>query len=120
MAGKSGRGTTRQVSRRSALGWIAAAAPAAAILQAHAAETASGTKDAKNEPPPEAPPKPTDLGRFIAKSETGLSSAERKQLLKQLPGLEGALKKLREFQVADGVEPAFTFRALRARKGGRT
>ena len=94
--------------RRSALRWLAAAAPAVAVL---------GSGASAADAPPEKPKLSGDA-RFIVKQEPGLTGGERKRLEKQLPGLEGALKKIRDFDLPDEVEPAFTFRALRA-PGGR-
>jgi hypothetical protein len=108
-------GTNARVTRREALRWIAAA-PAAAAAAGVAA--ASGAEPAA----PAAPPPPAELSdyaRFVAKDEEGLSRSERARLRKQLPGLEGALKKLRDHPLADGVEPAFVFRARRPPRGAR-
>lgn len=105
----------KTLSRRSALGWIAVAAPAIATL-------GGGTPFAAEKTPGEAapdPPKLSEQGKFIAKNEAGLSGAERKRLRKQLPGFEGALRKLRDFELPDDVEPAVRFQALRSERSGR-
>jgi len=100
---------TRDVTRRSALGWIAAAAPA--VLAVSGAPRAA--QDAPDAPPPEAP-ELSDEARALAKREPGLSRDERKRLRKQLPGFEATLRKLRDFPLPDDVEPAFRFRAMRS------
>jgi len=106
------------LSRRSALTWIAAAPAVAAAGGAVLGSEEAKTGAAKPETPP-APTKPSPYARFVAKDEKALTGKERDQLLKQAPGLEGALKKLREFDLGDAVEPAINFLALRSPKGGR-
>ncbi|MBI3447435.1 MAG: hypothetical protein HY049_00740 [Acidobacteria bacterium] len=104
---------TRDVTRRSALGWIAAAAPAIVAV--------SGAPRAAEDAPAAAPPPPelSDEARALAKREPGLSRDERKRLMKQLPAFEAALVKLRDFELPDDVEPAFRFRAIRSDRRSR-
>ena len=54
----------------------------------------------------------------VASGEKELSRKERARLLENVEGLEEALRKIREHDLPDDVEPAFTFRALRS--GGRS
>jgi hypothetical protein len=99
------------LTRRAALRLIAAAPIAAAAARsAIGAEQGAPKPEAKK--PPEAPPKPSAYAKFISKDEPDLSGDERSRLRKQMPGLEGALKKLRDFDLSDDAEPAFTFSAL--------
>ncbi len=116
-----------KVTRRSALRLLAAAHAAAALGGAALAGPSqqekgaapvspeAATTPAAKEPEAASPPsKPSRYAKFVAKNEEGLTSAERKRLEKQLPGIEGALRKIRDFNLPDDVEPALTFRALRA------
>lgn len=101
------------MSRRSALRWMAVAAPAVALTGRAVQAAEQAVEGAKTE---EKPPKPklSEDARFVVKSEPGLTGPERKRLQKQLPAFEGALRKLRDFNLPDDVEPAFNFRALRS------
>jgi len=102
----------RSLSRRTALRMLAAAPAALAGGAALAAQ-----KGAESEAKPE--PKPSPYARFIAKDEKDLGGKERSRLLEQMPGLEGALKKIRDFEVPPETEPALNFKAIRSTKGGR-
>jgi hypothetical protein len=103
----------KDLSRRTALRWMAVAAPAVAALGGAALGADQAKGEAKAETKPEEP-KLSEEARFTIRNEPGLSDAERARLEKQLPAFEGALKKLRDFDLADDVEPAVRFRALRA------
>jgi len=104
------------LTRRTALRLLAAA-PAAAAIGASAASAAQGEAGAAAEEPAR-PSSPSPYAKFIAKHEEGLTRKERSQLRKQAPGLEGALVRLRDFPLADDVEPALYFRALPPRRRG--
>ena len=92
-----------------------AVAPAAL---AGGAAIAAQQNPSESEAKPE--PKPSHYARFIARDEKDLSGKERSRLLEQMPGLEGALKKIREFEVPPEIEPALSFKAIRSTKGGRS
>jgi hypothetical protein len=103
--------------RRAAMRWIAAAAPAAMLAGAiPAASEETDASKAEAKPPT---PKLSDDAKCVVRNTDGLTGPERKRLEKQLPGFEGALKKLRDFDLPDDVEPATTFRALRSTGGRR-
>ena len=110
------------LTRRKALTWLAAT-PAVAALGGSALaqmeeieEFANLDKLADSKDDKElkkAAKAATADARCIADNED-LSRREKKALLKKMQGLEGALKTLREFESAGEVEPAFSFRAMRA------
>jgi len=100
------------LSRRSAMRLIAAAVPAAMV--AGRAAGAAGREGAQESPAAPAEPKLSKAGEFVVDAEPGLSDAERLRLGKQLPGFEEALRKLRDFEIPDNVEPAVRFSALRS------
>jgi hypothetical protein len=113
-----------RLSRRSALRWIAAAPAAAAAAGAAFAAQAkpkdeAGSKE-KDAGASKEPARPSSYARFISKDEPTLTGEQRKQLLKQAPGLEKALAKLRDYPIPDDVEPAFTFQALRGKSRVRS
>lgn len=108
----------RRLSRRSALRWIAVAPAAAAAAGAAIAAEAKDQNEPKDDAgsgASKAPARPSSYAKFISKDERGLTGEQKKQLLKQAPGLEGALAKLREYPIPDDVEPALTFQALRGK-----
>ena len=70
-------------------------------------------------PKPEPDPEPTPLAKFIAKQEEGLSGEERDKVRKDVTQLEGALKVVREFAIANDVPPAGGFRPVRSVRKGR-
>jgi len=106
-------GKGKDLSRRTALRWMAVAGPAVAALGGAALRAEEAKGDAKSEAKPEEP-KLSEEARFTIRNEPGLSDAERAKLEKQLPAFEGALRKVRDFTLADDVEPALHFSALRA------
>jgi len=114
---------TDRMSRRKALGWIAAAPAAAAVSPAVLAqlEDTGFTEPAKpHERKEELPKDASDDIKCLVKGEDELSGKERKKLAENLEGLQNALDTLRGYDLADDVEPAFEFRAMRAAKGDRS
>lgn len=115
-----------KVPRRKVLHWLAAAPAAAAVGGSTLAqeieefgqlEEFAGSKDREEA---KAGKGVSADARCIADAQEDLSRKERRALLEKMKGLEGALKTLREFEVADRVEPAMLFRPLRpAGRGGR-
>ena len=112
-----------KLPRRAILRWMAAAPAAVVVHRATLAQTQGDSVfnelDKLSEPDDaEAAKKAaeglSDAARCIAENEEGLSRKERRALMEKMPGLEGALKKLREFEIADDVEPAFRFQAMRS------
>jgi len=114
----------RALPRRVAIRWLAAA-PAAAALVSTAlgqAEIKTGFEDIDAETSGESwlrrKKGGSRLAECIADGEKDLSRKERARLLENAEGLEEALRKIREHDLPDDVEPAFTFRALKS--GGRS
>jgi hypothetical protein len=64
-------------------------------------------------PTPEPAPEDTALGRFLAREEPGLTSAERKSVRKQVAQLEQALEEIRVFKLSNDVPPSGAFKPLR-------
>jgi len=109
-----------RLTRRKALGWIAAAPAAAAVAPAVLAqyeETGFDDLGGPPEQPREVPRDASDDIKCLVKNEDELSRKERRDLADNLKGLQEALDKLRDFDLADDVEPAMAFRALRAAPG---
>jgi hypothetical protein len=113
----------KPLPRRAVLRWLAAAPAAAAVGTAALArpqDERTGFEDADAYGEASESQEVEDASSFarcVADNEGSLSRKERRALLEKMPGLEGALKELREFKVPDHVEPAINFRALGS--GGR-
>ena len=111
-----------QVSRRSIARLIAGVPVAAAALPVGSLLGLRPARAADAAAQPAATPAPleeTPLGRFLAREDESLTSDERRKVRKQVAGLEQSLKEVRDFQLANDVPPAGTFKALRStRKGG--
>lgn len=108
-----------QMTRRVALRWLAVAPAAAAIGTAALAQVNEGTgfDDLDADNPPSLPSSDaSDAAKCLVKNEEDLTRKERAKMLKDLPGLEGALNQLREFDLPHDVEPAFIFKAMRSKK----
>jgi len=111
---------TRRWTRRKALGWIAAAPAAAAIAPGLLAQEETGfDTPAGPTKRPAVPKGAPDEIKCLVKAEDDLSRKERSKLAGNLEGLKDALEKLREFDLADDVEPALTFRALGSHSGDK-
>lgn len=113
----------KRYPRRAVLGWLAAAPAAALAGRELLAQEDTGFEnlDKLSEPEDEedlrrAGAPLTEEARCLAESEDSLSRSERRALMEKMKGLEGALRKLRDFEIADDVEPALVFRPL---AGGR-
>jgi len=114
----------RKIPRRTALRLLAAAPAAAAVGSAAFGAPVDevlefGNLDKLAEKKGEAEDRKaregaSDEARFIADEEDELSRAERRRLLAKMPSLEDALRTLRDYPVADAIEPAFVFRALKS------
>ncbi len=113
--------------RRAILRWLAAA-PAAAVTagavlgQSTTEDTGFDKLDELAKPDDEeenrkAAAAVSDEARCLAENEDALSRSERRALMEKMKGLEGALEKLRAFDIADDVEPSLIFRPLGS--GGR-
>lgn len=111
----------RNLPRRYVLRWLAAAPAAAVAAREIAFAQAQGEsgfdnldelaepKDKKEQE--KAEKGLSDAARCIAENRKDLSRKEKQRLMEKMKPLEGALTKLRDFQVADDVEPALVFRA---------
>jgi hypothetical protein len=112
----------QKLPRRTALRWIAAAAPAAAVAPSVLAQAQLDTGFKEDDDRSRAK---RSRGREKASADTeclldnekDLSRKELAKLREDLPGLEEALQTLRDYELPDDVEPAFTFRAM---KSGRS
>lgn len=114
---------TDRMTRRKALGWIAAAPAAAAVAPGVLAQLEDTGFSDIGKPPERRDDLPRDASaeiKCLVKGEGGLSRKERSKLAENLEGLQEALDALRDFEVADDVEPAMAFRAMRAAKGARS
>lgn len=113
----------RELPRRVALRWLAAAPAAAAFVTTALgqAEIKTGFEDIDADTSGESRRGSGKAGskfaECVVKNEKELSRKERANLAENVKGLEEALKTLRDHELPDDVEPAFTFRALRS--GGR-
>lgn len=109
----------RKLPRRTALRWIAAAAPAAAITPAVLAQAQLDTgfdeeEDEASKRKSRDKGKGSGAAECLIDNEKDLSRKERAELRKNLPGLEEALQTLRDYELPDDVEPAFTFSAMKS------
>jgi hypothetical protein len=112
----------RRYPRRTVLRWLAAAPAAAAagrgiLAQSSGEDPGFDKLDDLSEPSDaeeirKAGAALSEEARCLAESADSLSRAERRALMEKMKGLEGALQKLRAFEIADGVEPALVFRPL--------
>ena len=106
------------ISRRTMSRWLLGAP----VLAAAAAKTVDlfGRVSAAEEPAagePKSEPEPTPLAKFLARQESGLSSAEKAEVRKNVTQLEDALKAVRDFPLGNDVPPAGGFSALRTKRG---
>jgi hypothetical protein len=117
---KPGSGMT-PLTRRRALGWIAAAPAAAALAPGALAveEIKTGFQNIDDVGSVSSSGKGSPDIECVLKGEKELTRKERARLRKNAPGVEGALRTLREFDLPGDVEPAINFRATRSVRGGR-
>ena len=106
------------ISRRTMSRWLLGAP----LLATAAAKTVDlfGRVSAADEPAVEGPksePEPTPLAKFLAKQESGLSSAEKAEVRKNVTQLDDALNAVRDFPLGNDVPPAGDFSALRTKRG---
>jgi hypothetical protein len=115
------KGSSGHMTRRIALRLLAAAPAAAAMGTAALAqvEENTGFADLNREGPPPLPDTgASDLAKCLVKNEEDLTRKEKAKMMKDLPGLEGALQQLRDYDLPDDVEPAFIFKAMRSNTSG--
>jgi hypothetical protein len=107
---------SRRRAARLALGAPLAAAVASAAPWGGWIGRAAAAENAAPAAGPEADEGPSPLARFLARQEEGLSAAERRRLRRSIAQLEGSLKEIRGFALANDVPPAGGFRALRSKR----
>jgi len=112
-----------RMSRRKALGYLAAAPAAAAMAPAVFAQLEDTGFTDLDRVPPKRDDVPRDASndiKCLVKGERELSRSERKDLVDDLTGLQEALDKIRTFELADDVAPALEFRPLGAANRSRS
>ena len=66
--------------------------------------------------------KPSPLAKLLSGENPDLSREERKAIRRDVAQLEGALKEIRDFPLANNVPPAIGFKAMKSKRlngGGR-
>lgn len=113
-----------KLSRRAAARAVAAAPVALFAASVAGVESLLVPKEARAAQAAQPGPSPTpdqtaedsDLGRFLAREEEGLTGEERRKVRRQVAQLEQALKEVRDFKLGNDVAPSGTFRALRTKR----
>jgi len=108
-----------KLSRRAVARAFAGAPVALFAASAAGVESLLGWKEARAaqapgpSPTPDQAPEDSELGRFLAREEEGLTGEERRKVRRQVAQLEQALKEVRDFKLGNDVAPSGTFSALR-------
>ncbi|MEE9292282.1 MAG: hypothetical protein V3U83_05070 [Acidobacteriota bacterium] len=61
-------------------------------------------------------PKPSPLAKLLSGENPDLSRDERQAIRRDVAQLEGALKEIRDFPLANNVPPAFGFQAMKSKR----
>jgi hypothetical protein len=113
-----------KLSRRAVARAFAGAPLALFAASAAGVESLLGWKEARAaqaaqpgpSPTPDQAPEDSELGRFLAREEEGLTGEERRKVRRQVAQLEQALKEVRDFKLGNDVAPSGTFSALRTKR----